>query len=339
MKGTDMNKAQIIDILNSEDPKELADLFSRARAARDTTTGNRVFLYGFVYFTTWCRNDCAFCYYRRSNPIDRYRKTFEETKTLAMELAKSGVHLIDLTMGEDPEFHKEGFQSVMELTKTIKEETGLPVMISPGFIPDEWIDGFADAGADWYALYQETHNRELFGHLRLAQSYDERMHAKLHAKAKGMLIEEGLLAGVGETPSDIADSLLAMGEIGAMQMRIMSFVPQEGIPMHESFATDRLLELKVIALLRIMYPYALIPASLDVDGIAGLRDRLNAGANVVTSIIPPASGLMGVAQSSMDVDEGGRTVAEASKIILDMGMQVGTPESYKEYLVKLKAMK
>jgi methylornithine synthase len=334
-----MEKDQIIKTLTSEDPMELSDLYSRAREARTTTTGDQVFLYGFVYFTTWCRNNCAFCYYRRGNPIDRYRKTFEETKNLSMELAKSGVHLIDLTMGEDPEFHKEGFKSVMELTKTIKSETGLPVMISPGHIPDEWIDGFEEAGADWYALYQETHNRELFSRLRLDQSYDERMHAKLYAKSKGMLIEEGLLAGVGETPADIADSLLAMGEIGAKQMRIMSFVPQEGIPMHESFATDRLLELKVIALLRIMYPYALIPASLDVDGIAGLRDRLNAGANVVTSIIPPASGLMGVAQSSMDVDEGGRTVLEASLIISDMGMQVGTPESYKSYLTLLKNMK
>lgn len=334
-----MDKNQIINILNSDDPKVLSDLFARARAARETTTRDQVFLYGFVYFTTWCRNNCAFCYYRRSNSIDRYRKTFEETKTLSLELAKSGVHLIDLTMGEDPEFHKEGFQSVMELTKAIKEETGLPVMISPGYIPDPWIDGFADAGADWYALYQETNNRELFNRLRLDQSFDERMHAKRYAKSRGMLIEEGLLAGVGETPADIADSIFAMGETGAMQMRIMSFVPQEGIPMHESFATDRLLELKVIALLRIMYPYALIPASLDVDGIAGLRDRLNAGANVVTSIIPPASGLMGVAQSSMDVDEGGRTVLEASRIISDLGMQVGTPESYKEYLSQLKGMR
>lgn len=334
-----MDRDQIINVLNSKDSSELADLFARALEARNTTTGNRVFMYGFVYFTTWCRNDCAFCYYRRSNPIQRYRKSPEETTRLAMDLAESGVHLIDLTMGEDPAFHQEEFQSVMELTRTIKEKTGLPVMISPGYIPDEWIDGFAEAGADWYALYQETHNRELFSRLRLDQSYDERMHAKLHAKSKGMLIEEGLLAGVGESMSDIAESILAMGEIGAKQMRIMSFVPQDGIPMHESFATDRTLELKVIALLRILYPYALIPASLDVDGIAGLRDRLDAGANVVTSIIPPASGLMGVAQSSMDVDEGGRTVAEASRIITDMGMQPGTPDQYQEYLAKLKAMK
>ena len=333
-----MDRDQIVQLLNSKDPAELEDLFRRAREARMTTTKDHVFLYGFVYFTTWCRNDCAFCYYRRSNDIERYRKPWEETKQLSLDLAKSGVHLIDLTMGEDPQYHKEGFQSVMELIKTLKAETGLPVMISPGLVSDQLIDGFAEAGTDFYALYQETHNRDLFARLRLHQSYDERMHAKLYAKSKGMLIEEGLLAGVGESSWDIADSLITMGEIGASQVRIMSFIPQEGIPLHDSLTPDHLLELKVIAIMRILYPHALIPASLDVDGISGLVDRLRAGANVVTSIIPPASGLMGVAQASMDVDEGGRTVSEASRIIESLGMQVATAQEYQDYLIQLKAL-
>lgn len=55
---------------------------------------------------------------------------------------------------------------------------------------------------------------------------------------------------------------------------------------------DRMLELKIIALMRILYPEALIPASLDVDGIDGLENRINAGANLITSIIPPRSGFM-----------------------------------------------
>jgi len=40
----------------------------------------------------------------------------------------------------------------------------------------------------------------------------------------------------------------------------------------------------------------------------------------------------------MDVDEGGRTVLEASRIISDLGMKVGTLESYKAYLTLLKGM-
>ena len=81
-----------------------------------------------------------------------------------------------------------------------------------------------------------------------------------------------------------------------------------------------------------MYHQALIPASLDVDGISGLEDRINAGANVVTSIIPPKSGFAGVAHNSMDVDSGGRTVEEASKILKEMGLEAAKAADYIKFL-------
>ncbi|MDD3169228.1 MAG: methylornithine synthase PylB, partial [Eubacteriales bacterium] len=147
---------------------------------------------------------------------------------------------------------------------------------------------------------------------------------------------EGILTGVGESLADIADSILEMGRIGAKQVRVMSFVPQQGIPMERVKKPDSLLELKIIAIMRLMYPGALIPASLDIDGISGLEDRINAGANLITSIIPPMSGLMGVAQNSMDVDEGGRTVKEASIILRSMGLEPASTEDYRDYLQGLQ---
>ena len=119
----------------------------------------------------------------------------------------------------------------------------------------------------------------------------------------------------------------------------MSFVPQAGSPMENAATPDRMLELKIIALMRIMYPWALIPTSLDVDGIAGLEARMNAGGNVVTSIIPPKTGLAGVAQSSMDVDEGGRTVEEVTKILRSMGLAPASAEEYRSYIGELKCRK
>ncbi|MDD6647977.1 MAG: methylornithine synthase PylB [Firmicutes bacterium] len=332
-------REQIISILKSDDRQQAEELFARARKAREEHFGNKIFMYGFVYFTTWCRNDCTFCYYRKSNKIERYRKNKEEVFRLSKELADSGVHLIDLTMGEDLQYHREDFDSVVDIIKQIKNELGLPVMISPGVVSDRLVEKFAAADTDWYALYQETHNRELFEKLRINQSYDERMHAKLYAKEKGMLIEEGLMAGIGESFEDIADSLIKMGEIGASQVRVMSFVPQEGSPMENVETPDRMIELKIIALMRIMYPWALIPTSLDVDGIAGLEARLNAGGNVVTSIIPPRTGLAGVAQNSMDVDDGGRTVEEVKKILEAMGLEAATAEEYRRYIGELKCRK
>ena len=330
-----MNRKEIIDLLRMDSQDEIKDLFSQARKAREKECSNRVFMYGFVYFSTWCRNNCNFCYYRKSNKIDRYRKEPDEIIAIAKDLAASGVHLLDLTMGEDMSYHADDFSGLYELVKEIRECTGLPVMFSPGLIEDRYIEKFADLGVEWYALYQETHNRELYRKLRLDQDYDERMHAKLFAKEKGMLIEEGILAGVGETLEDIADSILEMGRIGASQMRVMSFVPQKGIPMENVRQPSPLLEEKIIAILRLMYPRVLIPASLDIDGIRGLEDRMNAGANLITSIIPPRTGLAGVAQNSMDVDDGGRTVEEASHILRSMGLEPATTKEYLDYLRRI----
>lgn len=329
-----LTREEILRCLAETDAEKTEELFAKARAVRERASGDRIFAYGFVYFTTHCRNNCNFCYFRRDNQIGRYRKTKEEILATAKALIDSGVNLIDLTMGEDPAYIAEDYKSIEEIIRTIRYEMGTPVMISPGVVPDAVIDRFADAGATFYALYQETHNRDLFAKLRVQQSYDERMHAKLHAKDAGMYIEEGLLAGIGESPEDIADSLQIMGEIGARQVRVMSFVPQEGSPMEHWQTPDRERELKIIALMRLLYPNALIPASLDVDGIEGLKDRINAGANLITSIIPPRSGFMGVAHSVMEVDEGGRTVEEAAQVLAEMGLRIASRQEYLEYLTK-----
>ena len=331
----DFTEEELARLITSQDTEEIEALFSAARKQRQAAQGDKIFAYGFVYFTTYCRNNCNFCYYRRSHSIERYRKSEEEVLAVAKALIDSGVNLIDLTMGEDPQYHAEQFETVCRIIRTIKEDYHTPVMISPGVVSDQIVDKFAEAGADFYALYQETHNRELFERLRIGQSYDARMHAKLYARERGMYIEEGLLAGVGESAEDIAHSLKLMGEIGARQVRVMSFIPQEGSPMENVRTPDRLEELKIIALMRLLYPKALIPASLDVDGIKGLEDRINAGANLITSIIPPRSGFMGVAQNTMDVDEGGRTVEEAAAILTRMGLHIASREEYQAFLTEM----
>lgn len=329
-------REELIYLLEIRESDLLELLFSSARKIRDQVFFKKVFLYGFVYFSTWCKNHCNFCYYRKSNPIERYRKSPEEILAISQTLSESGVHLIDLTMGEDSVYSKDNFDSILNIITKIKQETDLPVMISPGVLKEKILDQFARVGTDWYALYQETHNQELFQQLRVGQDYEERMKAKLYAKSKGLLIEEGILVGVGESLADIVDSLFMMGHIGARQMRVMSYVPQKGIPMEGRIGPDRKLEYKIIAILRLLYPEALIPASLDIDGIAGLKKRMNAGANVVTSIIPPLVGISGVAQSKMDVDEGGRSVEEVVAILEDLGLQAASKKEYIDFIGGLK---
>jgi methylornithine synthase len=326
-----ITREEIVFLLSLKERAEILRLFETAQKLRKHFFGDRIFAYGFVYFSTYCRNNCRFCSSRVSNrEKTRYRKTGAEIKEAAFQLVESGVHLIDLTMGEDPRYFRNGeeFDSLIELSGLIKKETGLPVMISPGVVSEKTLKGFSEAGIDWYACYQETHNRRLFEDLRPGQNYDVRMASKYLARKRGLLIEEGIMTGVGETLQDIADSITAMRRMGAHQTRVMSFNPQDGTPMSNRPSPLRLRELLIIAVLRLVFPDRLIPASLDIDGREYLKERLEAGTNVITSLIPPAMGLSGVSQATLDINEGKRTLGGILPLLNAAGLELATADDY-----------
>jgi methylornithine synthase len=331
-----LSTEEILTLLHLTEPEAFEALFQTARSLREACFGREVFLYGFVYLSTYCRNDCRFCYYRRSNPEPlRYRKSPEEIVAVSADLARSGVHLIDLTMGEDPRYLNRGPAGLEELAwivGKVKRATGLPVMISPGVVPAEGLRQLAEAGADWYACYQETHSRALFRELRIGQDYERRYHSKVLAHELGLLIEEGLLCGIGEQDRDLLASLEAMQALDADQIRIMNFIPQKGTPLETVPGTSADRETHLIAILRLLFPDRLIPASLDVDGLDGLPMRLAAGANVVTSIIPPGKGLAGVARCSLDIDDSRRTPAGVAPTLEANGLKSGRPAAYQNWL-------
>ncbi|MCF8108525.1 MAG: methylornithine synthase PylB [Desulfohalobiaceae bacterium] len=333
-----LSTEEILVLLHLSDPEAFEALFQTARSLREACFGREVFLYGFVYLSTYCRNDCRFCYYRRSNTQSlRYRKSEEEIVAVSADLAQSGAHLIDLTMGEDPHYLSRGEAGLDELAGVVRKvrlTTGLPVMISPGVVPVEGLRKLAEAGAGWYACYQETHSRELFQKLRIEQDYDRRFRSKVLAHELGMLIEEGLLAGLGEQDRDLLASLEAMRTLNADQVRVMNFIPQQGTPLETVPGTTADRETHLIAIMRLLFPDRLIPASLDVDGLNGLPKRLAAGANVVTSIIPPGRGLAGVAQSRLDIDDSRRTTAGVVPVLEENGLRAGTIRSYRNWLAQ-----
>lgn len=331
--GHSVEKNEIKTLLNLSDPGEVHLLFKSARTVRKHHFGNTVFLYGFLYFSTYCRNDCRFCQSRQSNKmLPRYRKTKKEILTAAREMSDTGVHLIDLTMGEDPELYssgKSGFKELVDIIRATQHETRLPVMISPGILPDIVLAELARADVAFYACYQETHNKTLYKNLRHGQGFEKRMAKKRLAKNLGMLIEEGILTGAGESDDDLVESIFQMKVFGVDQARVMTFVPQVGTPMADTDPQDSLKEQKIIALMRLVMPDVLIPASLDVNGLSGLKARLDAGANVVTSIVPPENGLAGVANNSLDIEDSRRTLSHILPVLKTCGL---IPAETRDYL-------
>jgi methylornithine synthase len=337
-QGVSPSREEIIQLLSLEDPASIQLVMSAAQKVRSQYFGNKLFMYGFIYLSTYCRNHCVFCFYRKTNKQSpRYRKNLAEVAEIACGLADSGVHLIDLTLGEDPLIHDTGdFHILFQMIERVKKETGLPVMISPGVVPEEILQHFAGIKTDWYALYQETHNPVLFKKLRIGQNFEERNNKRTAARRAGMLEEDGILLGVGETISDRADSIMAMNQNNVDQARAMSLVPQPETPVADMPCPSRMVECLFIAVLRLTMPDRLIPASLDVDGIKGLKMRLEAGANVITSIIPPNNRLAGVSQSSLDIEQGLRTVSEVKKVITAMGLKIADGKVYESWMTQRK---
>jgi len=330
LHGRPPSKREALRLIRCRTPEDTFSLFSTASKINAFHFGNRVFLYGFLYFSTYCRRMCSFCFYRKLNTkCPRYRKNPEEVAEMAEELEKSGVHLVDLTMGEDPVIHDgKRYDLLVNLVKTVRDRVGLSIMVSPGVLPKKILKSLKEAGADWYALYQETHNRTLFSTLRLDQGFDERMKAKFEAKKEGLLIEEGMLLGVGENDTDRVNSIFAMKRLGVSQVRAMGFIPQDGSPMERRESPPIIDEMRTMAVMRLVHQDRLMPASLDIDGLKGLESRLGSGSNVVSSIIPPNSGLAGVAQAHLGIDEGLRSVDSVRPFIERLGLRVASKKSY-----------
>jgi len=89
--------------------------------------------------------------------------------------------------------------------------------------------------------------------------------------------------------------------------------------------------------MRLILPDRLIPASLDVDGLDGLKARLDAGANVVTSIVPPQKGLAGVANHSLDIEDSRRTPGHILPILKICGLDPALPGEYQAWIADRQA--
>jgi methylornithine synthase len=331
-RGLEVAPEEIAALMSAATEDVADELFAAARRVRDRVFGNTVFLYGFVYFSTYCKNNCAFCYYRRTNDLPRYRKTREEVLTLSASLEDAGVNLVDLTMGEDPLMYVDGHANLIDLVQSVDDTVDIAVMVSPGAIDRAAFPALREAGADWFACYQETYNPQLFARLRLEQDFGNRMDQRRWAREAGILAEDGMLVGMGETAQDRAEAVLRMGGSGCEQIRAMTFVPQAGTPMQGLRPQDSSAELQAIAVMRLLYPDRLIPASLDVEGIAGLRPRLDAGANVITSIIPPHQELAGVAQPELNIEDGHRSVDYVIETLEGMGRRIATDAEYRAFV-------
>ncbi len=88
LAGSALSPAEVVQLLRLPGPAAAEPLLAAAREQRRRHFGDAVFLYGFVYYSTYCRNSCAFCFYRAGNTVSpRYRKELDEVVEICRSLA------------------------------------------------------------------------------------------------------------------------------------------------------------------------------------------------------------------------------------------------------------
>jgi biotin synthase len=275
-------------LLDSEDEA----LYQKARSARERFFGNKIYLRGLIEFTSYCKNDCLYCGLRRSNAeASRYRLTLEEILECCAEGYQAGMRTFVLQGGEDVFFDDEVLTEIIRAIKCRFSDCA--VTLSIGEREYKSLKLLREAGADRYLLRQETSDFEHYAALHpLEMTLISRQTCLHNIKELGFQTGCGFMVGSpGQTLGNIVSDLIFMKELDPEMIGVGPFIPHASTPLAHEKAGDLRLVLNIIAILRLMKPNLLLPATTALATIdkKGYELGINAGANVIMQNISPVS--------------------------------------------------
>ena len=159
--------------------------------------------------------------------------------------------------------------------------------------PREAYERFFRAGANRYLLRHETYNAAHYCQLHPAEmSRDNRLRCLHDLKDIGYQTGTGIMVGSpGQTVDDIVADLPFIRELAPQMIGIGPFIPHHATPFALEKAGSVELTLRLLSILRLMHPRALIPATTALATLSpeGRNRGILAGANVVMPNLSPLS--------------------------------------------------
>jgi biotin synthase len=250
--------------------------------------GNAVHLRGLIEFSNICRKDCRYCGLRSGNgALDRYRLSPDQIVEAAHKAASLGYGSVVLQSGEDPTFTAEGLGRII---REIKSSTPLAVTLSVGERPTSDYRAWRQAGADRFLLRIETTDPELFRRLHPDDDLEQRKACLVALKELDYQLGSGVMVGLpGQTPLMLARDVVWLHGLGVEMIGVGPFIPHPDTPLRDEHGGTLEQTLRLVAVLRLVFPYAHIPATTAMDALdsEGRKRALQAGANVVMPNVTP----------------------------------------------------
>ena len=265
-------------------------LFRKADERRREFYGTDVYLRGLIELTNYCKNDCFYCGIRLSNrQLDRYRLSLDDVLNCCQTGYEIGYRTFVLQGGEDPFFNTD---RIVEIVSNIRKYyQDCAITLSLGEHSRESYQKFFDAGANRYLLRHETADAEHYAKLHtVSMNLENRKECLWHLKDIGYQVGSGFMVGSPfQTTACLIADLRFLQQLQPSMIGIGPFIPHCATPFSQYTGGSLALTLRLIAIVRLMFPYALIPATTALGTIDpyGREWGLRVGANVVMPNLSP----------------------------------------------------
>lgn len=281
---------EFVFLIENRNDKYAEILFERARKARKENYGTDIYIRGLIEFSNYCKNDCYYCGIRKSNPNAlRYRLSEEEILSCCDKAYGLGFRTFVLQGGEDGHFTPEKMEAIIKKIKSAYPDSALT--LSFGEHPRDVYKSWYDAGADRYLLRHETADEEHYKLLHPESlSLANRMRCLWDLKEIGYQVGCGFMVGSPyQTAERIAKDLLFIANFKPDMVGIGPFIPACDTPFSDKLSGSVSLTLYLLAIIRIILPDVLLPATtaLATRDSLGLEKGILAGANVIMPNISP----------------------------------------------------
>ena len=281
---------EFLFLINARDAETTQYLFSRATEVRQFYYRKDVYVRGLIELTNYCRRNCYYCGIRAGNKnIERYRLTKEQILDCCQEGYELGFRTFVLQGGEDMSYTDEIMTDIIRSIK--RQYPDCAITLSIGERSYESYKSYKDAGADRFLLRHETADATHYGQLHPKEmSSDERKECLMNLKALGFQFGTGFMVGSPfQTPELLVKDLLFIQEINPQMVGIGPFIPHHETPFAAEKAGSTELTLYLLAILRLMLPQALLPATTALGTLekGGRELGILAGANVLMPNLSP----------------------------------------------------
>ena len=282
-------KEELIYLLDKIKEDEKDYLLEKSDKIRKKYYDNKVYMRGLIEFTNYCVRNCRYCGIRRYNSkVDRYRLSLDEILECADVGNRLGYKTFVLQGGEDPYFTDERMIEIIQAIRGKYPENAITLSI--GERSYESYKKMFEAGANRYLLRHETATKQLYESLHPNASYENRIQCLYNLKEIGYEVGAGFMIGLpNQSNEDLVNDLLFIKKLDPHMCGIGPFIPQKDTPLKNEVGGTVEKTIIILALLRLMIPKAMLPATTALGSIDSLgREKgLKAGANVVMPNLSP----------------------------------------------------